>query len=149
MPDAASPTAPQQPLDASAPKSVGKPASPLADAAKALQEPGKGKDEALAKPDEHGRTEHDLAKGYRRPYRDAVVHAQCGIVTVLAPDVAAEMARNPGVLGVLRCPHCRARRPVAEFLWHGTTKTVNVEGKDEDGKPVTLGTKLEGLVVGA
>lgn len=52
-----------------------------------------------------------------RPVRDAVVHKQCGILSVLAQDVAKEMARNPGVIGQLTCPHCRAKRPVGEFTW--------------------------------
>jgi hypothetical protein len=69
-------------------------------------------------PDPRGRTPEDLAKGYARPHRDAVVHASCGQIVILRPDYAEAFARSPGVLGTIPCPHCRGeKRPVGEFAW--------------------------------
>jgi hypothetical protein len=65
-----------------------------------------------------GRTPEDLARGYARPRRDAAVHAACGQLVILRKDEAEMFARSPGVLGTLRCPHCRnEKRPVREFKW--------------------------------
>ena len=72
-----------------------------------------------APPDEPTKPILEPTKASERPHRDAVVHKQCKIVSVLKPDVADAMQRTPGVVGTLRCPHCRVVRPVAEFEWQG------------------------------
>ena len=53
-----------------------------------------------------------------RPRRDAALHSSCGHIVLLAGDVADAFWRSPGLLSSVRCPHCRASRPVGEFTWH-------------------------------
>jgi hypothetical protein len=73
-------------------------------------------------------SEHDRARGYVRPHRDAVVHVQgegrrCP-VTILPRDHAAMHARTPGLLTTMKCTACRATFPASAFVWHGSSERV-------------------------
>lgn len=107
----------KKPQDGSADPGEPEPQAPPPAAPAAAQAPGNGPPAAPAAPDPHARSPEDLAKGYARPYRDAVVHAECKLIVVLRADEAAMFARSPGVLGKIACPHCRSKRPVSEFTW--------------------------------
>jgi hypothetical protein len=116
MPDPKSPPSPPQPPQDAPPPAPGPATSKPAP---------KAPDASQAAPDPWGRTPDDLAKGYQRPYRDAVLHARCGTLVVLRQDVAREFARSPGVLWTVQCPHCKTGRyPVGEFKWQGTDDVV-------------------------
>jgi|GEM_PF-5415413 hypothetical protein len=74
----------------------------------------------------------EAAKGYARPYRDAVVHVRrdgggkelrCP-VTILPRDHADFHARQPGVIDRVKCTACRATFSATEFVWNGGSEVV-------------------------
>ena len=92
---------PETKPDALAP--VKAPPEALQGAAKSVPSPLPSAAEALA--------------GYKRPHRDAVLHAgSCGQLTVLEAPVADYLARG-GALPTIRCAHCKAVRPSGEYRW--------------------------------
>lgn len=48
----------------------------------------------------------------------------CGAVTTMATALAETYARDPHFYGSTYCVRCMKHRPVAEFVWEGTTERV-------------------------
>ena len=69
-------------------------------------------------------SEEERAKGFVRPLRRSYVHQTCGAVTRMGLAIAETYARNPTFYGATYCTVCRMHRPVAEFVWDGTTEQV-------------------------
>ncbi|WP_439593926.1 hypothetical protein [Microbacterium sp.] len=71
-------------------------------------------------------SEEERAKGFVRPVRRSYVHdqASCGAVTRMSEAIAETYARNPLFYGSTYCVGCGMHRPVAEFVWDGTTERV-------------------------
>jgi hypothetical protein len=69
-------------------------------------------------------SEDERGRGFVRPVRRSYVHAACGAVTRMGPELAETYARDPKFYGATYCVGCRMHRPVAEFTWHGTNEAV-------------------------
>lgn len=69
-------------------------------------------------------SDDERAKGFVRPVRLAYVHATCGAVTTMGLALAETYARDPSFYGATYCCTCRMHKPVAEFVWDGTTERV-------------------------
>jgi hypothetical protein len=83
-------------------------------------------------------SDHDRAKGFRVPLRDAVVHVRVAAsadgktaeqrcpVTILPRDHAEMHAKNPGLLVSMKCSACKQVAPTKNFVWHGTKEPVGI-----------------------
>lgn len=66
--------------------------------------------------------EEELAKGYKRPFRNAYIHLTCGTLTVMGDTLSATYARDPSFYGATFCAGCRDHFPVGpaprgQFVW--------------------------------
>lgn len=59
-------------------------------------------------------------------WTDATLHPEpgCGTVTTMSQALAETYAAKPGFYGATYCSGCSMHRPVAEFIWEGTTVRV-------------------------
>lgn len=48
----------------------------------------------------------------------------CGVVTSMGRELAETYARDPKFYGITFCVGCSVHRPVAEFVWDGTSDRV-------------------------
>ena len=86
-------------------------------------------------------SEEERAKGFLRPVRQTYIHTGinpkmcgsvlvragdrgCGARTTMALSIAETYARDPGFYSGTFCVSCREHRPLAEFIWDGTTEMV-------------------------
>lgn len=69
-------------------------------------------------------TEEERRKGFVRPVRTSYKHTKCGGVTSMGISIAETYARDPSFYGATFCVSCNAHRPVAEFVWEGTSEKV-------------------------
>jgi hypothetical protein len=91
-------------------------------------------------------TREERAKGFVRPVRRAYLHVGlnpemrttstgysllirpgehgCGTRTEMSRDIAETYARCPDFYTRTFCIDCRTHRPLAEFVWEGTTEQV-------------------------
>lgn len=69
-------------------------------------------------------TRADRALGLIRPLRYTYTHRRCTSDTVLSEGSARLWARNPRHARVTWCCFCQRDRPVAEFVWWGSSETV-------------------------
>jgi hypothetical protein len=86
-------------------------------------------------------SEEERSKGFVRPLRTAYIHVGtnpevkgtiliklssdgCGTRTEMSRAIAETYARNPKFYGATYCCGCRMHRPLAEFIWEGTTEIV-------------------------
>jgi hypothetical protein len=69
-------------------------------------------------------SDEERARGFVRPVRSAYVHDACGAVTTMGRSIAETYAADPKFYGSTYCCTCRMHRPVAEFVWDGTTDRV-------------------------
>ena len=61
--------------------------------------------------------EEDRKRGFTRPYRTTYRHTVCGYSTTMGRLLAETHARDPQFYDSTYCVHCRAHRPVDEFVW--------------------------------
>lgn len=87
-------------------------------------------------PDEHNRYDRfgyliyeeypaggdSLGRFWTRETLDAA--KACGALTTMGTELAETYARDPKFYGGTYCTGCRMHRPVAEFVWDGTTEVV-------------------------
>lgn len=69
-------------------------------------------------------SQEEIAKGFVRPVRHKYVHVTCGGLTRMGTALAETYARDPSFYGATYCAACQMHRPVAEFIWDGTTQAV-------------------------
>lgn len=72
-------------------------------------------------------SEHERAKGFKRPVRRSYRHLTCGTVTTMGLALAETYARDPWFYGATYCCACRLHRPVGEkgeFTW------IEADGSD-------------------
>lgn len=65
--------------------------------------------------------DHERAKGFVRPYRDAYRHLKCQRITTMSRDIAETYARDPHFYRGTFCTTCRSHFPVGEngeFTWY-------------------------------
>lgn len=66
-------------------------------------------------------TDHERAKGFVRPFRDAYRHLKCGKITTVGRKIAETYARDPEFYGGTFCTTCLSHFPVGEdgeFNWY-------------------------------
>lgn len=68
--------------------------------------------------------EEERAKGFVRPVRRTYTHLTCGTATTMSQTIAETYARDPFFYSGTFCVACREHRPLAEFVWKGTTDVV-------------------------
>jgi len=69
-------------------------------------------------------TPEERAKGFVRPVRRTYLHLICHTTTTMGQAIAETYARDPGFYSGTFCCHCRAHRPLSEFVWEGTQEQV-------------------------
>jgi len=69
-------------------------------------------------------SEEECRRGFVRPVRRTYLHSPCGTTTTMGLALAETYARDPGFYSETFCCACRAHRPLAEFVWDGTTEGV-------------------------
>ena len=69
-------------------------------------------------------SKEERAKGFVRPVRYGYRHTVCGHHTVMGFALAETYAHDPKFYGSTYCIHCCKHRPVAEFIWDGTSEAV-------------------------
>lgn len=86
-------------------------------------------------------TPEERAKGFVRPVRKTYIHVGlrphmngcvlikpgehgCGTRTTMGVAIAETYARDPGFYSATFCCGCQKHRPLAEFVWEGTSEIV-------------------------